>query len=313
MPPFHAVPGRVQSAGRSLRIAVLALVWASTLLGCGGESPVATAANASTASVSKEQRTFDAVAQGHAQPLFLKAADQRIAKAAANPKRAALWVVAFRGAVQAAQSGDGYEAGTGRTTKTGRAMLRVAIGFWDRYVGLQPRPLDDGTFLRMLLAFGDGGLRDLAGLRRRLEVVAPVLTNSERLTLTRVFPTLADVVYGPSSPDTAGVPTPKPFLKPAPTIRFHTEHGFKFALRMIGSQKQPDQASPRQGVRLLLLLGAQIPQAWRFMLDRPLLGRRGRASHRAAVSDGSRRSEDPRDHSLRADGAPGRRAIGRPK
>jgi hypothetical protein len=227
MPPVHAVPGHVRSAGRFLLLAVLALVLAAVLIGCGGESPVATAAGASTASVSREQRAFDAVAKGHAEPRFLKLADQKIAKAAANPRRSELWAIAFRGAAQAAQSGDGYEANTGRATKTGRAMLRVAIGFWDRYVGLRPRPLDDGTFRRMLGAFGDEGLRDLAALRRRLEVIAPLLTDPERLTVTRVFPTLADAVSS----------TPRPFLTPAPTIRFHTEDGFRFALRMIGSKK----------------------------------------------------------------------------
>jgi hypothetical protein len=243
-------------AARLRPLLVLVLIASAGVLGsCGSSSADATRTDASAAAaISKEQRTFDRAATGHAIPIILKRVDHAIAQASATRNRAGLWASAFSQAMAAAQSGDGYDsAGNGGATASGRAMIHAALPLWDRYARLHPRVVDDGAFRALLTAFSDSGLRNPGGLRGRLIVIAPALTDDLRLTVTRLFPSLASVVSSPSAPDQ--------FLKPAPIIRFHDDDGFRFSLRLVGSKKlirYPDQAVDTAPGKVLIALRVEV-------------------------------------------------------
>lgn len=254
---------------RPLTTAVLmALVLAGALTGCGDESSTAspqTTTKPTSLAISPEQAAFDRVAKGHMYEPVQQKVDRSIAKAVVSSRRPELWALVSLEITEAARSGDGYDTGTARLTKAGGRIMLLALKFWDRYARSTSGELDDAAFRQMVGAFGDDGLSDPDALETRLLTVASRLTDDQRQFVLRLHPDLTDAVQSSTTTDESDEhetsESPKPFLTPAPTIRYRTEDGFKFALRMTDSRKllhYPDDSVDAPPGQVLLAVRLEI-------------------------------------------------------
>jgi hypothetical protein len=155
---------------RSRRAPAAVAVIAIVPLGCGSSSdddkPVPNSAAASL------ERKIDA-------------AQKRSEAAPTNPAPlAALAKLHFQAATLKVNS-------TGQYSDDGKAQLRQATQAWERYLALDPQPVDTGVAQLMSAAYGPGSLDD----PKKAVAAQQVLTANSRRPDTAMFAQLAQMAY----------------------------------------------------------------------------------------------------------------------
>src|SRR3954449_9477231 len=83
------------------------------------------------------------------------AAQARSAEAAAkaSPTDAAKWAAAAQARVRLSVVGDNFDSNTGDYTAAGKRQLAAASANWDKYIALNPKPVDERLAKQMAQAF----------------------------------------------------------------------------------------------------------------------------------------------------------------
>jgi tetratricopeptide (TPR) repeat protein len=75
------------------------------------------------------------------------------AKAKATPSDAALWAAAAQARVRLSVVGDNFDSNTSDYTASGKNQLKAAAASWDKYMALDPKPVDERLAKQMAQVF----------------------------------------------------------------------------------------------------------------------------------------------------------------
>lgn len=88
-----------------------------------------------------------------------------------NPRDPEAWAALARARFQTAGLGENYDGATNTFTESGREELATAVTAWERYLALEPRPLDTTLARLMAQAYSEVGLDQPAQAAAALEIL----------------------------------------------------------------------------------------------------------------------------------------------